>query len=161
MSDHDREFLSFYNQERVDDQIAYYRNAAQRHGEADERLIWMTGVLMFVAAAVSAAVGFASDALPFPDVWKVLAVVVPGVSAAVAATRALYEHESNRARYENTRRDLVRLSGTAAPAPSLADAEYQEALASYVEAVEELLTREHRQWVQTMESVQRAQAPGE
>lgn len=161
MGERERDFLSFYNAERVDDQIGYYKKAARRHGEADERLIWITGVLMFVAAAISAAVGFGGANLPFPDAWQVLAAVIPGASAAVAATRALYEHERNRTLYESTRRDLVRLSGTAAPASSLAEAEYHEALNSYVTAVEELLNREHRQWVQTMEAVKRAEPPGE
>ena len=161
MSDRQRQFLDFYNSQRVDDQIGYYKKAARRHSEADQRLIILTAVLMFVAAACSAAVGFGGDGLPLADLWKVLAAVVPGASAAVAATRALYEHDRTRARYESTRRDLVRLSASLAPASTLAESEYVDALSGYVDAVEELLTREHRQWVEAMKAVQVAQPPGE
>lgn len=161
MNDRDREFRELFEAERVDDQLGYYRKASRKHGRDDERLIWVTAVLMFAAAAISAAIGYKGDELPFSQVWLVLAAIVPGVSAAVAATRSLYEHERNRTRYENTRRDLERLSAATALPASLPDVEYREALATYVGDVESLLSREHQQWVEVMKAVPRAQPPGD
>jgi hypothetical protein len=161
MNDRDRQFRELYEAERVDDQLGYFRTASRGHGRADERLIWVTAVLMFAAAAISAAIGYKGDDLPFSQVWVVLAAIVPGVSAAVAATRSLYEHERNRTRYENTRRDLERLSAATALPASLPDAEYRETLATYVSNVESLLSREHQQWVEVMKAIPRAQPPGD
>ncbi|UCF20194.1 MAG: SLATT domain-containing protein [Gemmatimonadota bacterium] len=155
MSSREREFLDFYERQRVEDQLGYYRRTAARLGRRDDQLIVLTGLLMFAASASAAVVAAGIDVIAL----KAVAALVPAISAAVAATRALYELERNRARYEDTYRDLEYLRAYKAPSSALSDDDYGAALAEYVHEVEELLSQEQRQWVETMEQIQLAEPP--
>jgi hypothetical protein len=159
MSDRDHQFLDYYEGQRVEDQLAYYRSAERRYGRRADLLVALTSLLMFVAAACSAVVGFGSDTMPGRAIWVIAAALVPALSAAVAATRNLFEDERNRQRYDATRIDLQLLSASGAPTVSLPPDEFRARLVEYVQQVEELLSREHRQWVETMAAVPDAQPP--
>lgn len=159
MSERDREFLHYYDLFRVDDQAGFYRKREAEHGRSNERAIILTGLLMFLASVASGVVLAEWRWLGPPVLWVVLATLVPAVSAAVASTRTLYEHERNHERYDNTLLDLQFLQAHQAPSPNLPEAEFHAALAAYVNEVEGLLSREHRQWVRIMEQVELREAP--
>jgi hypothetical protein len=159
MSDRNREFLSYYEAERVEDQLDYYRRKAAWHGRRNDRMIVLMGLLMFVAS-VSAAVILAGWTWLGPvAVWMIAAAMAPALSSAVGATRTLYEHERNRERFQNTRRDLEYLHAFSAPSSRLAGDEFRMALTGYVTAVEELLSNEHQQWVSSRGQVQLSEPP--
>ncbi len=159
MAERDRDFLRFYEEARVEDQLKYYRRQAGWHGRRDDRLLLVSGILMFVAAIASGVAASNWEGLGPAVLWSSVAALVPAVSAAVAATRALYEHERNHQRFENTFLDLEYLRAYKAPAASLDEPGFRSALAEYVSEVEGLLSREHRQWVEVMTQVQASQAP--
>ncbi len=159
MAERDRDFLRFYEQERVEDQLKYYRRQAGWHGRRDDTLLLISGILMFVAAVASGVSASNWEGVGPAVLWSSVAALVPALAAAVAATRALYEHERNHQRFENTFHDLEYLRAYKAPSAKLAEAEYRTALEEYVGEVEGLLSREHRQWVEVMTQVQAAQAP--
>lgn len=147
----DREFLRYYERDRVEDQLSYYARAAAWHAARNERAIVVTGLLMFAASLASTVVASEWTWLGPGWIWLGLAAVLPAASAAVAATRNLYEHQRNRERFEATRLDLQYLQAYRAPSEKLTDGEYRAALADYVTSIEELLSREHRQWIEIME----------
>ena len=159
MPDRDKEFLDFYEQQRVEDQLDYYRRQSSWHGRRDDLLIVVTGILMFVASACAALVGFGGEEVGSVWVWTLVAAFAPVFSVAVAATCALYEHERNHQRFENTYLDLEYLRAYRAPSSSAAPEEYHGALTEYVTEVEGLLSREHRQWVQMTEAAEQAEPP--
>ncbi len=156
MVERDRDFLGFYEEQRVEDQLKYYRRQAGWHGRRDDTLLLVSGILMFVAAIASGVAASNWDGLGPSVLWSSVAALVPAVSAAVAATRALYEHERNHQRFENTFLDLEYLRAYKA---RLDEPGFRTALAEYVSEVEGLLSREHRQWVEVMTQVQAAKAP--
>ena len=151
MVSRNQQFLEFFERERVEDQVAYYRRRAAWHRQWDERMIVLTGVLMFLAAVSSAIVAAHWDHEGPRTLWIVLATLAPVLSSAVAATRALYEHERNHIRFDNTYLDLKQLRAARKPSIHQANRRFQTALAEYVSQVEGLLSREHRQWTQTMQ----------
>lgn len=159
MPDRDREFLEYYERQRVEDQLEYYRRKSEWHGSRDDILIAATGILMFVASGSAALVAFGGGNLGPPLIWTAIAAVAPALSAAIAATRALNEHQRNHERYENTHLDLEYLRAYRAPSSSASPDDYRAALVEYVTEVENLLSQENRQWVQMMEAIQQAQPP--
>ncbi len=159
MSEHDREFSQYYDRFRVEDQAQYYRKKGAWHGRLNERAIMFTGFLMFVASIASGILLAEWEWLGPPTFWIFVAALVPALSAAVASTRTLYEHERNHERYDNTRLDIEYLQAFRAPSTRLPEGEYHAALATYVNEVEGLLSREHRQWVRIMEQVELREAP--
>ncbi len=155
MASREREFLDFYERERVEDQIRYYHGTAAKLGRRDDRLILLTGLLMFAASASAALVASGVGGIAL----KAVAALVPAISAALAATRSLYELERNRARYEDAYKDLEYLRAYKAPSSALSAEEYDTALADYVQEVEAVLSQEQRQWVETMEQARLAEPP--
>ena len=155
MASRDRDFLAYYERERVEDQLGYFRRVASLYRRRDDRLIILSGLLMFAAAASAAIVAAGSELV----ILKMTAALVPGLSAAVAATRSLYDLQRSHERYQSTFLDLEYLRAFKAPSVTLPDAQFRTALAEYVGEVEALLSRENRQWVEMMDQVQLAQAP--
>lgn len=158
MAERDRDFLRFYEVERVEDQLKYYRRQAGWHGRRDDALLLASGILMFVAAVASGVSAANWEGLGPSVIWSSVATLVPALAAAIAATRALYEHERNHQRFENTFMDLEYLRAYKAPSANLAGREFRAKLAEYVGDVEDLLSREHRQWVEVMTQVQAAES---
>lgn len=151
MADRDRQFLEYYELGRVADQLSYYGKKAAWHAGKNDRAIVYTGLLMFGAAIASAALTADWTWLGPASIWTGVATILPAASAAIAATRTLYEHERSRDRFENTRLDLQYVQAYRAPSTQLPDDEFRTVLEEYVGQVEDLLSREHQQWVQVME----------
>ncbi|MGH7676041.1 MAG: SLATT domain-containing protein [Gemmatimonadales bacterium] len=142
----DREFLDYYERARIEDQLAYYRERADWNRKRDEAMIVLVGLLMFVASLSAAVVVAKWDWLGPRVLWMALATLAPALSAALAATRALYAYEQHHMRYDTTHLDLRDVRAEKRPAAELDDAAFRTALAEYVTQVDELLAREHRQW---------------
>jgi hypothetical protein len=153
MSERDREFLRYYKRHRIDDQQRYYFDKSAWHQKRANALIWVAGILMFLTSATSAAVaqGAFNGAL-----WPALATVIPAISGAIVSIRALYEFERNHARFLSTYYDLRQAAIELRPGEELSNDELREATVTYVMEVENLLSRENRQFVKLMSAVDRS-----
>jgi len=147
MSDRDKEFLLYYRRHRVEDQQGYYFDRSAWHQRRANTMIVAAGVLMFLSSAASWW-GSQGGAV----IWLVLATALPAVSGAIVAVRGLYEFERNHSRFLNTYYDLRRAAVETRPPDSAPAGELREATARYVAEIENLLSRENRQWVSMMAS---------
>ena len=159
MSDRNRQFLDYYEKNRVGDQESYYRAQSEYNNRRNDLAVVVTGLLMFVATVSSGIVLAEWSFLGDPIYWSISATVAPALSGAVAATRNLFEYERNHERYFNTLLDLEMMRAELAPSRRVSDHELRAQLAEYVSKVEELLSLEHRQWVQMMEQTRLVEPP--
>lgn len=155
MSDRDKEFLLYYRRHRVEDQQGYYFDRSAWHQRRANALIVAAGALMFLSSAASwwGSQGGASA------IWLVLATALPAVSGAIVAVRGLYEFERNHSRFLNTYYDLRRAAVETRPPDSATAGELREATARYVAEIENLLSRENRQWVSLMAFSDKSRRP--
>jgi hypothetical protein len=145
MAERDREFLEYYERHRVGGQTEYYRGKSAWHDSRAKILVVAAGLGMFVAS-LSAVMG-----------WHVVASVLPAVSGALVAVGGLYEFERNHSRFRNTYYDLRKVSVELRPSRDLEGQDLRNALVGYVTEVEDLLSREHRQWLKLMTPAEPAQ----
>lgn len=155
MDERAREFLAYYATKRVADQIAYFRDHAASHGRRAQWLMLLAGAVMALSSVVSA-LAARGDAGP----WHALAILLPAVSAGIVSLRQLYQDERNANRYLATQRDLEVTHATLAPSDGLSGAELRDATARYVSEIEALLSSEHREWIDLMQTVPDRLHPG-
>lgn len=153
MSERDREFLRYYQRHRIDDQQHYYFDKSAWHQKRANALICVAGILMFSTSVISFAV--AQDAFN-GALWLALATVMPAIAGAIVSIRALYEFERNHTRFLSTYYDLRQAANELRPTESLSNEELREATVTYVMGIENLLSRENRQFVKLMSSVDRS-----
>ena len=146
MSDRDSEFLRYYQRHRIDDQKGYYLDKSGWHQRRANALIIAAGAVMFLSSAASWAVSQGSTSA----LWLVLAIALPGISGAIVAVRSLYEFERNHSRFLSTYYDLRYAAVEMQPPDGLTAEELREATARYVAEIENLLSRENRQWIKLM-----------
>lgn len=154
MSEREREFLRYYNEQRVVDQKEYYLSNSGWHQRRANALIVGAGVIMFLSSIASWASSQQWFAVTAP--WNVLATVMPAVSGAIVAIRALYEFDRNHTRFLNTYYDLREAAVKMRPAEQLTGEELRTATVQYITEIENLLSRENRQWVKLMGSADRS-----
>lgn len=154
MSDRDREFLRYYNHYRVQDQVRYYGNRSGWHERRAHWLIAAAGAAMFGASVASLA--GAQGWFGLTALWKAVSTVIPAVSGAIVAFRALYEFDRNHTRFLNTSYDLRRADVELRPGENLSGEELRAATVRYVAEIENLLSRENRQWHKLMSPADQA-----
>ena len=147
MADREREFLDYYNEHRIKDQESYYLSKSGWHERRANFFILAAGIVMFLASAASWAV---SNGVDPPALWGIVATVMPAVSGAIVAIRALYEFDRTHTRFRNTYFDLRHAAVELRPAEKLAGQELRDATLKYVTEIENLLSRENSQWVNMM-----------
>ena len=153
MSERDREFLRYYKRHRIEHQQRYYFDKSAWHQKRAKALIFIAGIMMFLSSATSWAVS--RNTFPV-GLWLALALVMPATSGAIIAVRALYEFERNHTRFLNTYYDLRQAANELRPEEELSDDKLREATVTYVMEVENLLSRENRQFVKLMSAVDRS-----
>lgn len=158
MDERTHEFLAYYASERVDDQVAYYRDHAASHGRRAQMLMLLASATMALSSAISWLASLSGTGPSGP--WPALAIVLPAVSAAIVSVRQLYQDERNAERYLSTQRNLAAAHASLAPPPELAGDDLREATLHYVSEIEGLLSRENRQWLQLMATVPERLHPG-
>ena len=147
MSDRDREFLRYYKENRIADQDRYYVEKSTWHQRRASVFILVAGTVMFLSTAASWAV---SNLLAPTELWTVLATIMPAISGAIVAVRALYEYNRNHTRFLNTYYDLRQAAVESRPADDLSGEKLRDATVKFVTEIENLLSRENRQWVKMM-----------
>lgn len=158
MSERDREFLRFYDQHRIKDQLSFY---TQRLDEFDRA----TGQGLFLSATI---LGFASGAgalagttLHWAQGWAAVAAILSAVSTALAAYLALYAFDQQSKIYGDAVR-AVQAASRPAPDPDHApdDTHLEKDITSLVERVEQALRQEQAQWGQFTSQTQAGDQPG-
>ncbi len=144
MAERDRQFLRLYRTERIADQANYFLDSSNRYSRSAKFLIIFAGVLMFLSSLSGWAT--TEDWLGVSWMWNLIATVLPAISGAVVAIRAVYEFERNQSRYRRTRLDLRKLDAELSPNPDSRGDELQQQIRTLVERVEELLAAETREW---------------
>jgi len=152
MSERDKQFLRYYQRHRIEGQGGYYLDKSGWHQRRANALLVAVGVVMFLSSAAS---WFGSQAGAHA-LWFVLATALPAVSGAIVAVRGLYEFERNHSRFLSTYFDLRRAAVEMRPPEGMTGEKLREATAQYVAEVENLLSRENRQWVRLMSTVDKS-----
>jgi SMODS and SLOG-associating 2TM effector domain 1 len=152
MSERNQDFLRFYEQYRIRDQITFYTGRLDEFDRA-------TGQGLFVSATI---LGFASGAgalagttLGWARGWAAVAAILSALSTALAAYIALYAFEQQSKIYGDALR-AVRVASRPTPDPDLprSDRTPEQNIAEMVKRVEQVLRQEQSQWGQLTSQIQ-------
>jgi hypothetical protein len=158
MSNHHEKFLDLYKAFRHDDQAKFYRDRHEEFEKARRQAVILTGALMFLTAVVSALM-VANLFWPKP-VWAILSVVLPALSAALAAYTSILAFERQSKLYQDAHRALRKAEAGVSDLKQAPDeADYKARLESYVKLVEEILRKEQGQWGQLISEIKLVEAP--
>ena len=147
MTARDQEFLTLYRTHRFEDQRAFYDSRRGEFEAARDELVWLTGVLMILTAAVAAMAS--ADVGKLAWLWSILAVILPTLSTALAAYNGLYAFERQAKLYGDAADALMRARADSPDVrPPMDDAAFHEALSAHVAQVEQILGGEQAQWGQ-------------
>jgi hypothetical protein len=119
---------------RVDDQIAWYTQRAERSREMSARWFWGAVIVqtLLLAATIIA-------------VWSLTLAVLIGffatVSSSTAALARVHRHDESRRRYARAAEELRYLR------EGVAGAEGEDAFSDSVDAAEQAISREHGVWL--------------
>lgn len=148
MSERNAEFLRFYHQHRVEDQLRFYRSRLDQFDRA-------TGQSLFISAAIlgfaSGAGALAGTATGWATGWAAVAAILSAVSTALAAYVSLYVFEQQSKIYGDAVRAVraaarLRLDPGAVPG--------DQDVSELAERVEQALRREQSQWGQLTSQIQ-------
>jgi hypothetical protein len=148
VSERNEEFLRFYREHRVEDQLRFYRSRLDQFDRA-------TGQSLFISAAIlgfaSGAGALAGTAAGWASGWAAVAAILSAASTALAAYAALYAFEQQSKIYG----DAVRAVHAAArlrldPGATPDDRDVGE----LAQRVEQALRREQSQWGQLTSQIQ-------
>jgi RyR domain/SMODS and SLOG-associating 2TM effector domain 1 len=138
--------VSYYLRNRLEGQRQYFANRARRHGAWDKRLRRLPTVL-FLGSVLAALLHFATehrDTGGFADWMLFLAAGLPAIEAGVRALRSGFEFARNTSRFEAAAASLAKL------AQRLRNERKPEVIYRALVACEDLLEREHREWLRLM-----------
>ena len=154
MSERNQEFLEFYQENRIQDQLKFYRDRRDLFDRATGQGLAISATLLGFAAAVSALAG---TTVGWVKVWSALAAILPAMSTALAAYIALYAFEQQSKIYGDARRAVLAASR---PLPDLTppqgqgDPTPEENIAELVKQVEGAMRQEQAQWGQLTSQIQ-------
>lgn len=143
MSEATEEFLDAYDEHRVVDQTGFYSDTASEYEHTARQIGLLNGSLLFIAAACGAAGAIWTE----QAVW--LGLVAAGLAAVAGAVTSwgdVVGFSANAELYRATETSLIHLRPTRPPDAGAASA---DDVASYVHAVEDVLTGEVRVWGET------------
>lgn len=151
MSERNKEFLRFYEEHRIKDQLGFYTGRLDQFDRA-------TGQGLFISATI---LGFASGAgalagttLGWANGWAAVAAILSAISTALAAYTALYAFDQQSKIYGDAVR-AVRAAARSMPDPDAApDGPPGQDVAGLAERVEQVLRQEQAQWGQLTSQIQ-------
>ena len=148
MSERDEEFLRYYREHRIDDQLGFYRRRTDEFDRATGQALFLAAVLLGFATAASALAG--TD-VAGTKAWAALATILPAMSTALAAYTALHAFEQQSKIYGDAMRAVHAASRP--PEEPAAGTRPQEPVGDLVKRVESALRQEHAQWGQLTSSI--------
>jgi hypothetical protein len=151
MSQRAAELRSFYQQQRVEDQLIFYQGRRQLFDNAMSQAAGISAILLGFTAAVSALAG---TNIGTAAVWAALAAILPAASTALTAFTSLYAFEQQSKIYGDAIRAVraaavpLTVAGSASADDDDDDDDDDVAVADLVARVEAALRQEQAQWGQ-------------
>jgi hypothetical protein len=154
VTDRQQQLLDFYRRYRLSDQLGYYRARTSEYEAAELQASWVAGGILVLAAA-NAFVA-ASGVGPWPDLWRVLAAVLPALAVSVTAYQRIYAFDRLAKLYQ----DAVAALRVPLAMPVTGDeAAAEVSIQALVTKTEEVFAKEQGQWGQLVEELQAPQPP--
>jgi SMODS and SLOG-associating 2TM effector domain 1 len=148
MNERDEEFLDFYRECRIHDQLGFYSQRRRLLDDGAGQSMAVSAVLLGFATAAGALAG---TTVGPTAVWSVLATVLPAASTALAAYTTLYAFEQQSKIYG----DAVRAARAAARSSTGTDAAAADLdVADLVKRVEAVFRQEQAQWGQLTSQIE-------
>lgn len=149
MNERDGEFLDFYRECRIDDQLGFYSQRRKLFDDGAGQSMAVSAVLLGFATAAGALAG---TRVGPTSVWSVLATVLPAASTALAAYTTLYAFEQQSKIYG----DAVRAARAAARSSAGADPAVPADIdvVDLVKRVEAVFRQEQAQWGQLTSQIE-------
>ena len=145
--------LEYFRRYQLDVQVAYYQTRGDRHRRAADKTLGIGGLAVFIAAITTAVSGLLG-ALTAPSLASIAAIGVVGAALAsfASAREAITQDRRNAERYERTRTFLVQLQTRLGRVRLAAASGDREPLKEFVASVQDQLSLEHRQWLETADT---------
>jgi hypothetical protein len=140
--------LEYFRRFQLDIQIAFYRERGRQHaGAAHRKLVWGASALGLVSLLNAAAGLLTNYALQWSALAAV-ALVVQSFATSTSNSESLNQDGRNAERFKRVYRNLANLAGRLDEVRSAVAAGDLGMLDSFVDAVHEGLSAEHRQWTE-------------
>jgi len=152
MSDRNQDFLRFYEEYRIRDQITFYSRRLDEFDRATGQGLFVSATLLGFASGAGALAG---TTLGWAKGWAAVAAILSALSTALAAYIALYAFEQQSKIYGDALR-AVRGASRPTPDPELPqnDRTPEQNIAEMVKRVEQALRQEQSQWGQLTSQIQ-------
>jgi len=149
--------LEYFRRYQLELQINYYGTRGKQHQASADRTLGIGMVAVLIGSLASALGGFLAVAIgPKFAAIAALGPIAAGLSALASAKEALAQDRRNAERYGRTLTALQMLEGKIGDVRKVAAAGELPPVQAYVQTVQEQLSLEHRQWLDTAESTKAA-----
>src|SRR6476646_1880184 len=148
--------LEYFRRYQLELQITYYRTRGDRHQTDADRTLGIGMFAVLIASLASALGGALAVVNPKLAAIAALGPVAAGLSALASAKEALAQDRRNAERYGRTLTALQMLEGKIGEVRKVAAAGELPPVQAYVQTVQEQLSLEHRQWLDTAENTRAA-----
>lgn len=143
--------LEYFRRYQLDVQIAYYGARRRDHGQSADRTLTLGGFAVAGGGLASAGAGLLGAYAPPVAALAVLGVVGTGLGAFAATREAINQDRRNAERYGRTLEALEMLRGRMEEVRKAVLGNNTKALSDFVDAVQDELSLEHRQWLEATE----------
>jgi len=149
--------LEYFRRYQLELQIAFYKTRGEQHQADADRTLRIGMFAVLIASLGSALGGFLATAVNAKlAAIAALGPIAAGLSALASAKEALAQDRRNAERYGRTLTALEMLEGKIGDVRKVAAAGELPPVQAYVQTVQEQLSLEHRQWLETSESTKAA-----
>jgi dsDNA-binding SOS-regulon protein len=148
--------LEYFRRYQVDVQRNYYAVASARHAKAAQRTLRI-GAFAVALSSIPAFFGAFSAGEGAWSALATLSVIGGAIAAYTAAHEAMTQDRRNAERYEHALETLEMLAAKLGQVRKAVAEGSAEALKVYVTAVNEQLTVEHRQWLESAQGAKKAE----
>lgn len=141
--------LEYFRRYQLEVQGAYYRGRSTDHERSADKILTLSSIAVFLAAVATGIGGLVGGK------WVLMAgigVIAASLGSFASAKEAVNQDRRNMERYRRTREALEGLSARLDAVRQAAVQGEREPLEKFVAAVNEQLSLEHRQWLETSES---------
>ncbi len=145
--------LEYFRRYQLDVQRAYYRRRGAYHKQAADKMLTLSALAVGLASLATGMGGLLGAA--WGPQWVAVAglgVIATALSAFASAKEAASQDRRNMERYGRTVKALDSLSGKLDDVRKTAAVGEIDPMEQFVAAVQEQLSLEHRQWLETSES---------
>jgi SMODS and SLOG-associating 2TM effector domain 1 len=148
MSERNAEFLRFYTEHRIQDQLRFYRSRLDQFDQATGQGLFISATILGFASGAGALAGTATG---WAAGWAAVAAILSAASTALAAYVALYAFEQQSKIYGDAVRAVRAAARTRLDAEAVLG---DQDMAELARQVEQALRQEQAQWGQLTSQIQ-------